>query len=54
MIYYDYSTIQYVYTAVVPGTRYECRRRTMITDDYLRFTHVSLTSVPWCATISHS
>jgi len=26
-IYYDYSTIQCVSTAVVPGTRYECRRR---------------------------
>jgi len=43
-IYYDYSTIQYVYTAVVPGTRYECRRR--LFTFYLRFTYE-------CTTISH-
>jgi len=48
-IYYDLVRIY----RVVPRTRYECRRRTTITYDYSRFTHVLLTSVLRCTTISH-
>ena len=46
-----YNTTKYGYAAVVPRTRYECRRRMTITHSH--FTHVSLTSVLRRTTISH-